>query len=58
MTSERLGKAIVPDLRFETRDGSSLNLITDYLLKKRDEANPFPGPFEISGEGKQIFKVW
>ena len=58
VTSERLGKAIVPDLPFENRDGSSLNLNTDYLLKKRDEANPFPGPFEISGEGKQIFKVW
>jgi alpha-N-arabinofuranosidase len=58
VTSALLGKAVAPDLPFETRNGTQLRLNTDYIGKKRDEANPFPGPFEISEEGKQLFKVW
>jgi alpha-N-arabinofuranosidase len=58
VTSALLGKAVAPDLPFETRKGTKLRLNTDFIGKKRDEANPFPGPFEISGEGKQLFKVW
>lgn len=58
VTTALLGKAVVPDLPFENRDGSPLRLSTDYLGKKRDRINPFPGPFEISGEENQTFKVW
>jgi alpha-N-arabinofuranosidase len=58
VTSALLGKAVAPDLPFETRNGTQLRLNTDFIGKKRDEANPFPGPFEISEEGKQLFKVW
>lgn len=58
VTTELLGKAVVPNLPFETRDGAPLRLNTDYFGKKRDQTNLFPGPFEMIGEGKQTFKVW
>jgi alpha-N-arabinofuranosidase len=58
ITTETLTKAFVPDLPFENTDGSSLRIDTDYLRKKRNAANPSPGPFEISGSGKQKIKVW
>ncbi|MGN6299015.1 MAG: right-handed parallel beta-helix repeat-containing protein [Ginsengibacter sp.] len=58
VTTERLTKAIVPGLRFENVDGSSLRIDKDYLGKKRNIENPSPGPFEIKGSGKQKIKVW
>ena len=58
VTSELLGKAIIPDLPFENTDGSKVLIDTDYLGKKRNTQNPSPGPFEISGSGKQKIKVW
>lgn len=58
VTGELLGKAQIPNLPFENRDGSPLRIDTDYFGKKRDAANPFPGPFEISEGGKQTIKVW
>jgi alpha-N-arabinofuranosidase len=58
VTTELLGKATVPNLPFENRDGSAIRLNTDYFGKKRNEANPFPGPFEFSGKGNQLIKVW
>lgn len=58
VTTKLLGKAVVPGQPFENADGSALRLNTDYFGNRRDAHNPFPGPFEISGNGKQIFKVW
>lgn len=58
VTTETLTKAIVPDLPFENPDGTSLRIDTDYFGKKRNAANPSPGPFEITGSGKQKIKVW
>ncbi|HEY5511795.1 MAG TPA: right-handed parallel beta-helix repeat-containing protein [Prolixibacteraceae bacterium] len=58
VTTELLGKATVPNLPFENRDGSAIHLNTDYFGKKRNEKNPFPGPFEFSGEGNQLIKVF
>jgi len=58
VTTGLLGKATVPNLPFENSDGSSIRLNTDYFGKKRNEANPFPGPFEFSGNGNQLIKVW
>ena len=58
VTTELLGKAVVPNLPFEKPDGSPYRLDTDYFGKKRTAANPFPGPFEIPGGGKQVLKVW
>ena len=53
-----LGKAAIPDLPFENADGSPIRINIDYFGNKRNEANPFPGPFELSTTGKQRIKVW
>ncbi|KAA9037759.1 DUF1565 domain-containing protein [Ginsengibacter hankyongi] len=58
VTTETLFKAIVPDLPFQNVDGSALWIDKDYLGKKRNVANPSPGPFEIMGTGKQKIEVW
>ena len=58
VTSELLGKVIVPDLPFENTDGSKVVIDTDYFGKKRNVQNPSPGPIEISVSGKQKIKVW
>jgi hypothetical protein len=58
VTTEILGKAQIPDLPYENRDGSPLRIDTDYFGAKRNDTNPFPGPFEISGGVKQKLKVW
>jgi alpha-N-arabinofuranosidase len=58
VTTELLGKAVIPDQAFENPDGTPLRIDTDYFGKKRNEKNPFPGPFEIPQGGKQILKVW
>jgi alpha-N-arabinofuranosidase len=58
VTTELLGKAAIPDQAFENPDGTPLRIDTDYFGKKRNEKNPFPGPFEIPQGGKQILKVW
>lgn len=59
VTSGLLGKAKMPDARYENPDGGSLTIDTDYLGKKRDGKNPSVGPFENPGIGKQLkIKVW
>ncbi|MCX5653171.1 MAG: right-handed parallel beta-helix repeat-containing protein [Planctomycetota bacterium] len=58
VTTQLLGKAVIPDQAFENPDGTPLRIDTDYFGKKRNEKNPFPGPFEISEGGKQTLKVW
>ena len=58
VTSELLGKAVISDLPFENADGSPAKIDTDYFGKKRDTANPFPGPFEIPAGGKLRLKVF
>jgi len=58
VTTELLGKAVIPNQAFENPDGTPLRIDTDYFGKKRNERNPFPGPFEISAGGKQTLKVW
>jgi alpha-N-arabinofuranosidase len=58
VTTERLGKAVIPKMAFEEPDGSPIRIDTDYLGKKRNPENPFPGPFETIGEGPVTFKVW
>ncbi len=57
VTTELLGKAKIPDLPYETTDGSPLKIDTDYSGKRRNQANPTPGPFEESGTGTMILKV-
>jgi alpha-N-arabinofuranosidase len=58
VTTELLGKAVIPDQTFENPDGTPLRIDTDYFGKKRNEMNPFPGPFENPAGGKLTLKVW
>ena len=58
VTTERLGKAKIPDLPFEHPDGSPYHIDTDYFGKARNGASPCPGPFEFVDGGKKILKVW
>lgn len=58
VTSELLGKAVIPDLPFENPDGSPVKIDTDYFGKKRNPANPFPGPFENPISPGTDVKVW
>jgi hypothetical protein len=58
VTTERLGKALIPQLPFENADGSPLVLDTDYFGQKRDPEKPMVGPFENPGSGEVRLKVW
>ncbi len=58
VTTDMLGKAKTPNLPYEQPNGSPFRLDTDYFGKKRNAANPFPGPFAIPGGRKQALKVW
>jgi alpha-N-arabinofuranosidase len=58
ITTERLGKAAIPNLPYEHPDGSPILINTDYFGKSRNESNPAPGPFENPGWGRLILKVW
>jgi len=58
VTSELLGTAKIPHVRYENPDSSPIRIDIDYFDKPRNESNPFPGPFEIIRDGEQEFKVW
>lgn len=58
VSSVTLKNAIVPDLPYDNVDGSSLKIDVDYFGKKRNVANPSPGPFEILKSGIQTIKVF
>ena len=58
VTTELLGKALVPSLPFDNPNGSPLKIDTDYFGNLRNPNNPFPGPFEVTQGGKKVFKVW
>ena len=58
VTTQRLGKAIIPGLAFENPDGTPLRIETDYFGRKRNVVNPSPGPFEIIKSGKQRIRIW
>ncbi len=57
VTTETLGKAVIPNVLYQQPDGSPLRLDADYFGKARAD-NPFPGPFELPEGGKQRLKVW
>jgi alpha-N-arabinofuranosidase len=58
VSSATLGKAVIPDLRYEQPDGSPIAIDVDYAGKSRSGSNPTPGPFERPGQGKLSIKVW
>ena len=55
--TELLGKAVIPDLRFERADGSPIRIETDYSGRARNPENPFPGPFECPSGGNQSISI-
>ncbi len=57
-TTARLGKASIPNLPWEQPDGAPIRVNTDYSGKPRNEASPFPGPFENPAAGRLVLKVW
>ncbi len=58
VTTELLGKAMVPKLAYENPDGSPLTIDTDYFGAKRSATSPTAGPFENPGQGDLRIKVW
>ena len=58
VTTELLGRAVVPNAEYEEPDGSEISVKTDYLGNKRNKKNPFPGPFENARPGTMTVKVW
>jgi len=57
VTTELLGFAKVPDLRYEQYDGQPYLLDRDWFGVKRDAAKPFPGPFEAGTFTKGAVKI-
>jgi len=58
VTTERLGRAAIPNLPYERADGAPIRVNTDYFGRDRNELNPTPGPFENPGMGFLSLKVW
>jgi len=58
VTTDMLGRAKIPDLPYVHPDDTPVRIDTDYLGAKRDETNPFPGPFELAGGGQQVLSIW
>jgi alpha-N-arabinofuranosidase len=58
VTTELLGKAMIPGLPYENPDGSALNLDQDYFGKKRSKTNPSAGPFERPATGSASLRIW
>lgn len=57
VTTALLGKAIIPDCWFENPNGNPLVIDTDYLGRKRNKDNPFPGPLELK-EKEHTIQIW
>lgn len=53
-----LGKAQIPDLRFENPDGTPLTVDKDFHENERNVKNPTVGPFENVKHGRSEIKVW
>ncbi len=58
VSTQLLGKALIPNAAYENPDGSPITIETDYSGNKRDKQNPTAGPFENPGKKKIIMKVW
>jgi alpha-N-arabinofuranosidase len=57
ITSELLGKAIIPDLAFERPGGGSYRLDRDYAGHEHGAGKPLPGPFLARDSGGRL-KLW
>lgn len=57
VTSESLGKAIIPQQCFTNPDDSPIKVDTDILGNKRKLSNPYSDLIEVNRTGSQSFKV-
>ena len=58
VNTELLGKARIPNQKFENPDGTEITIDTDYSGKKRNIRNPSPGPFRFDSKMQIYLKVW
>ncbi|WP_372948736.1 right-handed parallel beta-helix repeat-containing protein [Mariniphaga sp.] len=58
VTTELLGKAIIPNLPFKNRSGTPVKIDYDYFGAKRNPGKPTPGPFEKLQKRENRIKVW
>ena len=58
VTTDILGRAMVPDQAYENPDGSPLRIDTNYFGESRNSENPAPGPFRAPEEETIHLKVW
>ena len=58
VSSRLLGRATIPDMKFEQTDGTEIRIDKDYFGAKRRSANPFPGPFEARQSENRALIVW
>ncbi|MGZ9586439.1 right-handed parallel beta-helix repeat-containing protein [Paenibacillus marinisediminis] len=58
VTTSLLDQSRISGLPYEDTDGKPFRMNTDYFGHVRDENNPYPGPFEMTGDGRQVIKVW
>jgi alpha-N-arabinofuranosidase len=58
VTTELLGRVVVPDLPFEQFDGKPYFIDRDYFGAKMNTGNPFPGPFALKTYDTQPIRVW
>ncbi|MCX6897318.1 MAG: right-handed parallel beta-helix repeat-containing protein [Verrucomicrobia bacterium] len=58
VTTELLGKAKIPDVRYVNPNGSPLKVDGDYFGKRRSKTSPTAGPFENPGAGQLKLKMW
>ncbi|NOR76286.1 MAG: right-handed parallel beta-helix repeat-containing protein [Draconibacterium sp.] len=58
VTSELLGKAIIPNHGYENPDGLPISINLDYFGISRNKQNPVAGPFEIKEDGQIGLNVW
>ncbi|MBX3178422.1 MAG: right-handed parallel beta-helix repeat-containing protein [Candidatus Hydrogenedentes bacterium] len=58
ITTESLGMAKIPQLPYLNPDRSPMRIDRDYAGTPRDAERPFPGPFEIVGNGAKVVTVY
>lgn len=58
VTSDLLGKALIPNLPFQRPDGSPVRIDKDYRGQMRNPSNPYPGPFEFPAGGRKEIDVF
>jgi hypothetical protein len=58
VTTELLGRAMIPDAPYENPDGSELRVTTDMRGEERETGDPFPGPIAAAGGESGEFDVW